>query len=402
MDEDAAVLEHPARPAIGENDMPAGAQEQHCLRRVGEKKRQPVMLDLLLRDESAEFEPPLHEMPDPVGIVVARPFEKLVEALVHVRLDEFRQLTRIGIAELLLFGRAADRRAGASPHELADAGKRRRGLRRERLETLPGVGKALPDMEMRPPADTAQPLDKQPRIVEQDIVGAGMDQRFGQARKLAENRRGQRMARIGALQIVDRQHGQQFDIGGEAAGADVLDIGTARHCEIDPGRERDETGGQRHTFVAQRDESGQRDAGAGRIAHHHQFRRRDAARQQRLAGRDHILDGERKGMFGRQPVIDHQHTAARIAGHLVGDDAVHRPPVHREGAAIDIEDRRAVGFRRAAPDGGPRETRRLGKRNGLDSVFHRPPGWRGPAIPFTGILSSLVMRTEQANRPYPL
>lgn len=231
---------------------------------------------------------------------------------------------------------------------------------------------ALPDMKMRPPADAAQPLGEQPRIVEQNVVGAGMDQRFGQARKLAEDRRGQRMARIGALQIVDGQHRQHLDIGGKAAGADVLDIGTARHCEIDPGRERNETGGHRRTLVAQRDEGGKRDAGAGGVAHHDELRGRDAARQQRLAGRNHILDGERKGMFGRQPVIDHQHTAARIAGHLVGDDAVHRPPVHRKGAAIDIEDRRAVGFRRAAPDGRPREARRLGKRNGLDCVVHRP------------------------------
>ena len=188
-----------------------------------------------------------------------------------------------------------------------------------------------------------------------------MDERFGKTGNVTEDGRGERVARIGALQIVERQHRQHLDIGREAAGPDVLHIGAARHGEVGPGTERNEARRKRRTLVAKHHERRKCNARPGGIAHHDNLRGRNALREKRAIDGGDILDGEGKGMFGRQPILGNEDPASRVARDGVRDDEVHGTTIHGEGAAIDIEDhrRRLVLRRLTAPDGRPRKSLRF-------------------------------------------
>ncbi len=185
------------------------------------------------------------------------------------------------------------------------------------------------------------------------------------------------------------------------AGADVLDIGTARHCEIDPGRERDETGGHRRALVAQRDEGGK---GCRR-------RRCRPSRRASRAGcrapaapcRSQPHPRRRPETHVRAPACSRRSAHSRAPpapAATSGGDATPASRAHSRRRENKAPSRRRLP---------PRRTR----RKAAGSPPPRQEEWsrlRCPSAPASGdrlspfpvTLSSLLMRTEQSNWPYPL
>lgn len=106
----------------------------------------------------------------------------------------------------------------ALPHEGTDSRDRPTRLGQVRHEGMPDMRHARPDFERDRAAGIAQPLGHPHRIVAQDLVAADMQQGRRQAPQIAVERRGVRVARIGAAEIARRQRpqivGVQHRIGG--------------------------------------------------------------------------------------------------------------------------------------------------------------------------------------------
>jgi len=139
-------------------------------------------------------------------------------------------------------------------------------------------------------------------VVQEHLIGAGLNQQRGQAGQRGEDRAGQRGGPLPGGQVPAGvpAHGVVAEqrIGpvlGVHAGPRARDVGPR-------GEDRD-GGGLRQAPIARGEQRGHREPAPGRITRHQDPRRADARFEQPGVGGQAVLDRGRVGMLGGEPVV---------------------------------------------------------------------------------------------------
>jgi hypothetical protein len=179
-------------------------------------------------------------------------------------------------------------------------------------------------------------------VVAQRLFGSDVEQQRRQARRVAEQRRDQRVrgvaagAPVGVAQVRQRRAMEHRVALGVA-----LDR-RARAGQVGGGREQRRRVGQAFAGVAQRQYQGQREIAAGTLARDDQAlarRIRVVLRAQRAPRRHDVVQRGRERMLGREPIVRREDAKA-LQRERRGDRAVRPRRAAHEAAAVDVHQRR--------------------------------------------------------------
>ncbi|ABA48847.1 DNA-binding response regulator, LuxR family [Burkholderia pseudomallei 1710b] len=229
--------------------------------------------------------------------------------------------------------RALDRGA---PHERGRALERTRRFGHERHKDLPDVRHLRPYLQLDVHARRARLLGDAPRIVEQHLGAARLDEERRQSREIRVERRRMRMrarrvAEIKARRAAERR-AREHRIEPVVRAQRI-----ARRGEIGPRREQHRARRQRIARVAQRDERREREAAARRIAAEHDRLRRRAGGHELPVRGERIVERGRKRMLGREPIVERERAHAGELRQREHERAVRLRRTEVIAAAVEIQ-----------------------------------------------------------------
>jgi hypothetical protein len=236
------------------------------------------------------------------------------------------------------------------------------GLGQQPPGQLPDMEHHRPDAQLHQHAGGARLLRQAQRIVAQHLVLADMNHQRRQAVQVTEQRRSQRLRRVGAGQ-VGRQQVAQMGAGEHGVAIAIGEQRGAAAGEVQRRREQHGGIGQRLAGVAQHLHQAECQVAAGAVAAHHQAAADLGA--QRTPDGLRVLRRGGEGMFGRQPVVGHE-DAQTLQRQRRRQRPVRARRAADEAAAVQVEQRR----RRPVVGRRGRAGQRLDPLAG-DSAHHR-------------------------------
>jgi hypothetical protein len=128
------------------------------------------------------------------------------------------------------------------------------------------------------------------RVVEQELVRADLDQQRREPGEVGEQRAGQGLRTVAGAE-VELDEGLEVGLDEDRVDAGLAPDARAAQGEVDPGGEQDCGGRLRESGFARREQGGEGQAAAGRVAGDDDVARVDAGCQELAVAGDSVLDG---------------------------------------------------------------------------------------------------------------